>query len=716
MKLSTLVMKTKNLIFLVVLVAQMAYGQKVDVYQRPVQAERSRDFDALHYDISLNVDMVQKRLTGVNKITMMPLNNGLSSCILDAEFLIVSGVIGQDGKALNFKQDHKQVLINFDRTYNHADTIVFQVNYSLDKAILGLRFIDETPTNPKLVSSDCFPNKSRQWIPCYDYPNDKVTTDIRVTTDKKYKVLANGKLIGVSSANQPSANYDTWHWRQSLPHATYLISLSIGDYAVIEDSLGSLPVNYWVYNWHVEDAKRSFAKTPHMISFYNKLYGYDYPWEKYDQVITSYMGGGAEATTATILGQGAVTDKNAEQDFSYERVIAHEIAHHWWGDLITLRSWEHTWMNESFATYSDYLYTRAEYGEDAGAYDLLGKKNQYLNEARNRYIRPIVFNRYDNPGDNFDSHTYPKGANVLHLLRYILGDDAFFRTLSTFLHKHEFEPVDTHDFMKTVKEVTGKNMDWFFDQFVFSPGHAIFEVSKVWDESRKVLKVTILQKQDSLPGVPVYSLPVNLGFHYPYEHIVKEVWLKEKKQTFEFPLTSEPLLVRFDEGNYLLKECVFKKPVRELLYQVENDDVIGRLAAVDELKEFATDPSVVKAWANRVSKDTSWAVRQAALNNLGSFAAAENLDLIKQAYRDENSKVRLSAVRILGSQKDRTMIKFFKKVFENDNSYLVKAEALKSIGKVGSKNEISYLKKAQSEKSHNSVVEKAASEAQSMIK
>jgi aminopeptidase N len=690
--------------------------QKNAIYQRPVQVERSRDFDALHYDISLNVDMDQKRLSGVNKVTLKPLNNGFSSCALDAEFLIVSGVNDQNGKPLTFKQENNQVLINFDRTYSHSDTIVFDVHYSLNQAVLGLRFIDETPTNPKLVSSDCFPNKAHQWIPCSDYPSDKVTTDIRVTTDKKYKVLANGKLIGVSSSNQPTPNSHTWHWRQSLPHSTYLISLSIGDYAVIEDSLGSLPVNYWVYNWHVEDAKRSFAKTPHMISFYNKLYGYDYPWEKYDQVITSYMGGGAEATTATILGQGAVTDKNAEQDFSYERVIAHEIAHHWWGDLITLRSWEHTWMNESFATYSDYLYTRAEYGEDAGAYDLLGKKNQYLNEARNRYIRPIVFNRYDNPGDNFDSHTYPKGANVLHLLRYILGDDAFFRTLSAFLHKYEFEPVDTHDFMKTVKEVTGKNMDWFFEQYVFSPGHAIFEVTKNWDESRKVLKVKVVQKQDSSPGMPIYTMPVNLGFHYPYEHIVKEVWLKQKEETFEFPLNSEPLLVRFDEGNYLLKEIVFKKPVEELLYQVENDDVIGRLAAVDELKEFGSNPTVIKAWADRVAKDSFWAVRQAALNNLGTFAATENLDLIKQASRDENSKVRLSAVRILGNRMDKTMIRFFKQIFENDNSYLVKAEALKSIGKVGSKKDIPFLNQAASEKSHNNLVGKAAAEAQAMIK
>ena len=243
------------------------------------------------------------------------------------------------------------------------------------------------------------------------------------------------------------------------------------------------------------------------------------------------------------------------------------------------------------ATYSDYLYTRFDKGEDAGAFDLLGKKNQYLNEAHNRYMRPIVFNRYDDPNDNFDSHTYPKGACMLHLLRYILGDDTFFRILSTFLHQNEFKPVDTHDLMKTMKEVSGKNMDWFFEQYIFSPGHPVFEVTKSWNESTKKLLITVVQKQDSFPGVPVYTIPVNFGFVFADKKIVKEVWLKNKVEKFDFEFASEPLLVRFDEGNYLLKEITFNKSLPELMYQAENDDMIGRLTAVNELRSFSSDKS-----------------------------------------------------------------------------------------------------------------------------
>jgi len=708
-----MIMKSVSVLIFLFITLQFNIAQKVDVYSRPIQAERSRDFDAIHYRVSLKVDLDKKILSGENQITLSPLRNNLDKCVLDAEYLVVENVAGIDGRDLLFEQKENQVFISFSRQYNHQDTIILTVKYNLSKPTLGLRFIEETATNPLMVSSDCFPNKARQWIPCYDYPNDKVTTEMIVTVDNRYKVLSNGRLVSIEENRQRGEV--TYHWNQELPHSTYLISLSIADYAVIEDSLGSLPVNYWVYKGLEADAKTTFGKTPYMIDFFNKLYNYPYPWAKYDQVITSYMGGGAEATSATIVGEGLVMDTIAEKDYSRETVIAHEIAHQWWGDLITLRSWEHTWLNESFGTYSDYLYTRFDKGEDAGAFDLLGKKNQYLNEAHNRYMRPIVFNRYDNPGDNFDSHTYPKGACMLHLLRYILGDDAFFRTLSTFLHQNEFKPVDTHDFMKTVKEVTGKNMDWFFEQYFFSPGHPVFEVTKSWNETTKKLEITVLQLQDSVPEVPIYTIPVNFGFSFPGEKIVKEVWLKNKVEKFEFEFSAEPLLVRFGEGNYLLKEVTFRKSLAELVYQAEYDDMIGRLTAVNELRSFNGEKSALTVWTKLATSDSFWAVRQAALENIGKYQGEKSKDLYKACLMDKNSKVRVSAIRILGDQKDPGLVRLFEKTFRSENSYAAQAESLKSIGKCGGKKQLSFLKEAESVKSYRNIVSRAAVDASSVI-
>jgi aminopeptidase N len=706
-------MKAITTIALMFILSQFCIAQKIDVYQRPVQHERSRDFDAIHYKVTLNIDIDKKILTGENLITIQPLNDNFSRCVLDARSLVVRSVINCNGTVLPYEQKDNQLIINLTKSYSHSDTIRFTVKYSLDKPVPGLLFIDSTATNPKMVCSDCWPDKARQWIPCYDYPNDKVTNEMVVTVDKKYRVLSNGRLVSVTENRSEGTR--TFHWNQDLPHSTYLINLSIADYAVIHDSLGSLPVNYWVYKGLEANAKTTFRKTPYMISFYNKIFNYNYPWAKYDQVISSYLGGGAEATSATILGEEIVMDTIAEKDYSREWVIAHEIAHQWWGDLITLRSWEHNWLNESFGTYSDYLYTRYDKGEDIGAYDLLGKKNQYLNEAHNRYMRPIVFNRYNGPGDNFDSHAYPKGACILHLLRYILGDDTFFRTLSTFLHENEFKPVDTYDFMKTVREVSGKNMDWFFEQYIFSPGHPVFEVHKTWDITKKILKMTIIQKQDSVQGVPIYTIPVNFGFFFSDKKIVKEVWLKNKVETLEFELDSEPLLVRFDDGNFLLKEISFIKSIEELLYQAEHDDMIGRLSAIDELKSFSDDKSVLLLWSKLATHDSYWAVRQAALENTGKYQGVKAVDMIKACLSDKNSKVRQSSIRILGDLKDPKLVNLFIKIFRNENSYAVKAECLISVGKCGGKQQLAFLKKAEATKSYQDIVNKASKRATGMI-
>jgi aminopeptidase N len=688
-------------------------AQTIDVYERPVQHERSRDFDALHYRITLDVNMENKSLTGENTITLTPLNDGLQTIILDAVSLAVTEIVDRNENPLSFRQSENKLTIRLPDSYSHRDTVMLSVRYYLTEQVLGLRFIDATDKNPLQVSSDCWPNKARQWIPCYDYPNDKITQEFIITVDAKYKVLSNGSLLSIRK-NESEAKH-TYHWRQSLPHSTYLINLSIADYTVIRDSLGSLPVNYWVYPWNVEDAKRSFEKTPEMIDFFNRLYQYDYPWVKYDQVISAYMGGGAEATSATLLGEAAVTDQRGALDYSYEGVIAHEIAHQWWGDLVTLRSWEHTWMNESFGTYSDYLYKVHAWGPQESAYDLIRKKNGYLREAHNRYMRPVVFNRYESPGQNFDSHTYPKGACILHMLRYILGDDSFFRTLSTFLHLHEFQAVTTQDFMKCVKDVTGKNMDWFFEQFIFKPGHAVFEVTQEWDESTKTLTLKIVQTQDMWDKVPIYKIPVNIGFYSARDKKIEKVWLEEKTEFFEFRHDAKPLLVRFDDGNYLLKEWTFKKTEEELIYQARNDDLTGRLWAVNELSDFRKSQKTVEVWSEIALSDAFWAVREAAVKQLGTLNNGQYRSIFDSALNDTNSKVRAAALVALAAIDEKDIIPLCRRIFEADESYLVMAEAVKLIGKYGGETQLTFLHEARKMNSARDVVSRAAGQAIDMI-
>ena len=287
-----------------------------------------------------------------------------------------------------------------------------------------------------------------------------------------------------------------------------------------------------------------------MIEFFNRTFGYDYPWQKYDQISVP-SGGGAESTSATAMTHRIMVDEKNEPEFSAIGIVSHELAHQWWGDLITLRSWAHTWLNESFATYSDYLYFRHDRGDDEGALNLQGKLNAYLREAKTRYVRPIVTDRYDQPGDMFDSHAYPKGALVLHMLRQQLGDAAFFDTLKHFLHRYAFEPVDTGDFIRSVKTVTGQNLDWFFDQWLFKPGHPVFDVRSEWDPARKVVVLKVAQVQDFARGIPVFRVPVSVAIVNAGGRSTSQVWIREREETFEFPSETRPLLVRFDPENVL---------------------------------------------------------------------------------------------------------------------------------------------------------------------
>uniref|UniRef100_UPI0035940E44 M1 family aminopeptidase n=1 Tax=Aquiflexum sp. TaxID=1872584 RepID=UPI0035940E44 len=434
------------------------------------------------------------------------------------------------------------------------------------------------------------------------------------------------------------------------------------------------------------------------------------------QVVSAHQGGGAEATSATLLGEGAVTNRMEEIDFSFEGIIAHEIAHQWWGDLITCRSWEHSWMNESFATYSDYLYKRFDWGEDEAAFDLLKKKNAYLREAHNRYMRPIVFNRYETPGQNFDSHAYPKGASVLNMLRFVLGDDTFFRVISQFLHRFEFQAVSTQDFIQCAKDVSGLNLDWFFEQFLFHPGHAVFEVTKNWDETTKILALEIKQTQDKWDNVPIYSIPVNIGFYHKDGKTVEKVWLKKDIEKFEFKLDAAPLLVRFDEGNHLLKELTYLKTEEELLFQVENDDVTGRIWAIDQLKAFHSSPKTIQKWTELAKHDNFWAVREAAIQNLSEFHGNSGKDIFLHAISDTNSKVRAASIKALGQLKDPSMIGDFRHIYETDESYLVKAQALIAIGENGNQSQLRFLTEASKVRSPRNTLKNAAEQAIELIR
>jgi aminopeptidase N len=262
--------------------------------------------------------------------------------------------------------------------------------------------------------------------------------------------------------------------------------------------------------------------------------------------------------------------------------------------------------------------------------------------------------------------------------------------------------------MTAVKDVTGQNLDWFFEQYIFKPGHPFFKISYTWDKNSQKLILKVVQTQDRSKGIPVYTIPVIIGITTPEKKISKKVWIKQKEQMFEFPVNTIPLLVRFDEGNYLLKEWTFDKNLDELLYQLKNDDVIGRSWAASELAKFGDDSRTINSLIDRAQNDEFWAVRRSAVETFGKLRKREHIDLFKEKCGDQNSSVRVTALRILGNYEDAELVSFFVKRFKEDDSYLAQAEALRAIGKCGDRSQLSFLKEVSQMKSPRNVIKRAA--------
>ena len=684
-------------------------GQAVDYSQKPLQSERSRSFDALHYLVKIALDLDRKSFEGATTVTLSSFRDGLEACVLDAEEFAVTSVVDEYGAPLRFEQSDKELKVVLLRPAKFGKIVTFTCKYNGREPRKGLQFVDETPENPRLIWSDSWPDNVHHWFPCFDYPNDKATSEIVATVPSGLKVAANGRLVGVDE--DKAAGTATYHWSQDLPHSTYLIFLAAAPYVVVRDSYRNLPVNYWVYPQDERKARPTYGKTPRMIAFFNEIFGYDYPWQKYDQISVP-LGGGAESTSATAMTQRIMVAEEDEPDFSAIGIVSHELAHQWWGDLITLRSWGHAWMNESFGTYSDYLYFRHEKGDDEGAVNLQDKLAAYLREAKTRYIRPIVSDRYDRPEDMFDSHSYPKGALVLHMLRSILGDEIFFKTLGQFLHRYAFDAVDTADFIRSVKTVTGQNLDWFFDQWLFKPGHPVFDLRSEWDAARKVVRLKVAQVQDPANGVPVFRVPVTVKVVTAGKLEAHRIWIREREETFEFPAETKPLLVRFDAANELIKEATFPKETAELLYQLKNDDVIGRMTAAGELAAVQDRPGVLESLSWSARSDPFWAVRRQSVEALVRRPpSAEVSAALRKACGDPNSSVRTEAVQALGATKDKRLAAFYKDLFRKDRSVRVRAEALRALGLTGDASLVPFLRQAAAVPSHQDLIRRAAEEA-----
>jgi aminopeptidase N len=652
----------------------------------PVRDEgetRSRTYHVLHYKIEVSFDEPQRTVHGRVTTTLVPFLPDLQRVDFDAEQMEIHRVTMANGKALPFTVGPKSLSIQLEHPSSYRDTLTIVTEYSCTPK-RGLYFVQPDsayPSTPWQIWTQGEDMDNHFWFPCYDFPNDRATTEVIATVRASYTVLSNGKLVNVSEDKKNKTK--TFHWKISKPHASYLVMLAIGEYAVLKDSAGTVPLEYYVYPQQVADARICFQSTPDILRFYTERIGVPYPWEKYAQVLLhDFIEGGMENTSAcSLMDNATVYDARQRIDDSPTSLIAHELAHQWWGDLVTCKDWRHLWLNEGFASYFDPLYHEKSLGRDEFDYIMHRAQQSGINSDRSSGRKPIV------SVGSYSANLYPRAASVLHMLRYLLGDSLFFRSLNHYITNHQLGVVETNDLKVAIEETTGRNLYWFFDQWLYKAGYPVFTVSSDWEDSTKCLKVHVVQTQktDSLTGI--FRTPADIEVTAGTEAVVHRVEITSRDTVFSFPAIEKPRLVLFDKGNWILKELKFEKSDDELTYQMAHaSNTISRLLAVKQAAAAPKNKGFIPALIDRALHDSFWAVRREAVSALGVSADREDSAwqqvkvALLAAARDASPKVRPTALFFLTDSTDAQIVDALHAALK-DSSYAVVSQALRSLAK-----------------------------------
>ncbi len=670
-----------------------------DTLSRP-----SRTFDALHYKIEVRFEPEQKKVLGTTTISLIPLRGKLDSIVLHAVELDVRSVSLPGKQPLRFSNNQKELTVVFNRTYGFRDTLSVCVEYTATPK-QGMYFLAPDSIDPKRhhqIWTQGEDMNNRYWFPCWDFPNDKATSEVIATVPDSWTLLSNGKLLEMKQDKKKMAK--TFHWYQSKPHASYLVMIAAGEYDVISEKTNGIPLEYYVYKEKRDDGKRSFAPTPDIMKFFVDTIGYPYPWEKFSQIfIDDFMWGGMENTSAVTYNTSYLIDQRGMLDFTSTDVIAHELVHQWFGDLVTARDWTELWLNEGFANYYEALYKKSSRGYDEFLLDMKNQSDGVLSLERAQGRKPVVSQ------DSYTTNLYSKGAWVLCMLHNLLGDQEFHRAVELYLRRHAFTSVSTHDFAKAVEDATGQNMDWFFHQWLYKAGHPQLQVESFWNDTAKQLSLTIRQTQtlDSLTGV--FILPLDIECTTSVGRTLKRVYLTKQEELIAIPLPEKPLMILVDKGRKVLKTVKHEKSKDEYIYQLLHaENGVDRMAAAKPLKEFPDDGSVFDALKHAALNDSFWAVRREATIYLGTMKHPAVKQAMFAIYNDKKSSVRNAAVVALEKFPSRDVSDFLQAALVSDSSYLVQSSCLQSLDDVDSSAALTFALKLADQDSYRDIIRRSA--------
>ncbi len=648
------------------------------------KSERTKINNLVHTKLDVKFDIPNSLLFGEAWITLTPHFNPTSKVALDAKGMLIQQVTINGVKAPYNYFENKELNIDLDRTYKKGEEFTVYIKYTSQPEKIkkmglanqkGLYFIDPRDLDsekPTQIWTEGEPELNSIWFPTIDSPNQKSTQEISMTVPKKFVTLSNGTLVN-QKENTDNTRTDTWKQKQK--HAPYLFFMAAGEFSIVKDTWKGKPVEYYVEKEHENVARDIFGKTPRMLQFFEDLLGVEYPWDKYSQIVVrDYISGAMENTTAVTHGTSAYQEKGALIDENtQESTIAHEVIHHWFGNLVTAESWPNLTMNEAFANYAEYLWYEHEYGKDFADDYLLETNKRYFRGDANEKKNLIRFN-HDATVDMFDSVTYEKGGAILHMLRNYLGDAVFFGGLNKYLTDNKFGTGEAHQLRLAMESVSGKDLNWFFNQWFFGKGHPKLRIVQQLGAFEQKVTIDVIQTEN------VFNFPLAIDVYEANGKASHQVWVNSQNRSFEFPLSSKLKAVVVDPTGTLLSEITHDKTLEEWIYQYGNaKNYLSRRKALEYIAKNQNDAKAFKSMAKAL-KDSSFKLRIFAIENLDLKNKYSKGDAIKTlenlAKNDEKTLVRAAANVTLAKLVDPKYVPHFVKAMDSQSYKVIESAVI----------------------------------------
>ena len=673
------------------------------------RATHTKTTELKHTKLKVNFDYQKEQMNGEAWISASPYFYPSDSLVLNAKAMLIHEVaLEKSGAKTPLKYDYKNDIlnINLDKTYNRNQDYTVYIKYTArpneykgkgSAAISdakGLYFINAQgtdPDKPTQIWTQGETEASSVWFPTIDKPNMKTTQEIYMTVPDKYVTLSNGVL---KSSTKEANNLRTDHWVLDKKHAPYLFFMGVGDYAIVKDKWRNIPVDYYVEKEYEPVAKQIFGNTPEMLEFFSKILNYDYAWNKYHQMTArDYVSGAMENSTAVLHSDmaqqkaGALIDENIWED-----VIAHEAFHHWFGNIVTTESWSNLTVNESFANYSEYLWNEHKYGKDYADYGLKKALDSYFRDPQ-LVSRDLVRFNYHSREDMFDAVSYNKGGGILHMLRNYLGDEAFFGGLNLYLKQNEYGTGEAHQVRLALEKVSGKDLNWFFNQWFFGKGHPKVGYTTTYEPVKKQIIISLSQQQIG----DYFEFPLAIDIYENGKPTRKNVWVNAKvRNEFSFPVSKNPDFININADGLLVGEILENKTPEQYFTQYTNSkEYLSRFKAIEDAAKNNNHASSLKTLVAAL-KDSNFRLRIEALKGLDlsktDHAKAALAEVEKMASNDPKTLVQGAAIAALAKTKNAKYVSLYENGL-NALSNSVKGNSLGALAQLDPKRVIALADK-----------------------